>query len=332
MIGAIAASILFLAAPFADATPAPTASPAAAATPSPRNVGGSLSLFGGDYTLAAGEVRDGTVTVYGGSVEIEGTVTQDLRVYGGSVDITGTVGHDVAVYGGSVHLHEHGVVGHDVTVVGGSFDRDEGARVGHDVKQEGGAGFLPSLPGILPLPVLPQFVPFGGLRGFDFGFGIVFSIGVVLLALLLQVLLPAQVATTRDALEDRPFASLGFGCLTAVAGVLVSLLLGITVLLLPVSVAIAVAMGLAWLLGLAGAIALIGSRLTAALHVRADPVPTLLLGGALVAVLVNVPILGGIFGLVIGSMAVGAVVLTRFGTRPHPPAPPPRGVQSGGQP
>lgn len=321
MIAALLASgILFLAAPAADATPVPPSPPAAPTAPaSPTTVSGSLSIFGGDFTIPADEVRQGDVTIYGGSGDVLGTVTHDLRVFGGSVNVDGSIGHDVVIFGGSVHLGPHATVGHDVTAVGGSMDRDPGARVGHTVS-EGGfssdalAGFLPSL------PHLPHVQPF---RGFDLQFGLGVALGVVLLALLLQLFFPRQVATTRDALEERPFASLGFGCLTAVAGVLLAALLGVTVILLPASLAIAVAMTAGWLLGLTGAIVLIGQRLTGAFRLHLDPVPTLLLGGVLVAVLVNVPFLGGLFGLLIGSMALGAVVLTRFGTRPHPPAPPP---------
>jgi hypothetical protein len=67
---------------------------------------------------------------------------------------------------------------------------------------------------------------------------------------------------------------------------------------------------------------LVGERLTAALGWRVEPVATLLIGGLIVAVIVNVPLLGGLFGLVAGAMALGAAVLTRFGTRPAPAGPP----------
>jgi hypothetical protein len=310
----LAAGALLLAAPAVDTTPSPSAS----APPVTRSVGGSYSVFGGTFTLPAGERRDGNVSIYGGDADIQGTVTHDLRVYGGTATVDGEIGHDVVVLGGSVTLGPHAKVGHDVTVVGGAVDRDPGAQIGHAFVEGGiGGGDLPGLPGMPQLPEAPR------LGGLDLGLGIGLSIGVVLLALLVQLFFPAHLATTRDALEDRPLASLGFGCLTSIAGVLLAVLLGITVLLLPVSFAIAVAMGLAWLLGVAAAILLIGQRLAAALRLQIDPVTTLLLGGLLVAILVNVPILGGLVGLVLGAMALGAVVLTRFGTRPHPPYPPP---------
>jgi hypothetical protein len=309
MIGAfVAAGLLAVAAPTPPAPPTPSVSPAV--------VAGSLSFFGGEYTIPPNETRQGNVTVYGGDVDVQGRVTHDLRVFGGDVTIEGSVGHDVQIFGGSVHLGAQAVVGHDVAVLGGSLDRDPGARIGHDLVQGGFntdlvSGLVRAVP---PLPIL---------TGFDTPLRIGLSAGFLLLALLLQLLFPRQIATTRDALDERPFATLGLGCLTAVAGVLLAALLAVTVILVPLSLAIGVAIAAAWLLGLASLAVLLGERLTSMLHFRINPIPTLLIGGALVAVLVNVPFAGIAFALLIGSMALGAVVLTRFGTRPHPPVLPP---------
>jgi len=310
MIGAfVAAGLLAVAAPTPSTPPVtPPITPPVAAGP--------LTFFGGDYTIPANETRRGDVTVYGGNVDVQGTITHDLRVFGGDVTIEGSVGHDVMIFGGSVHLGAQADVGHDVVIFGGSLDRDPGARVGHEVVQGGlGRGLASGMP-----PALP---PLPGLTGIDTPLRVGLSAGLVLLALLLQLLFPRQIATTRDALDERPFATLGLGCLTAVAGVLLAALLAVTVILVPLSLAIGLAMTAGWLLGLAGLIALLGERLTAMLNFRINPVPTLLIGGVLVAVLVNVPYLGIVFALLIGSMALGAVVLTRFGTRPHPPVLPP---------
>jgi len=278
--------------------------------------GGSVSFFGGDFAIPANEVRHGDVTIYGGSGVIEGTVTHDLRVFGGSVQVDGRIGHDLVMFGGSVDLGPQAVVGHDVVVIGGALNRDPGAQVGHRVVEGSFSSDL--VTSALPaLPGLPPFV------GFDTTARVGLSAGLILLALLLQLLFPRQIATTRDVLDERPFVTLGLGCLTAVAGVLLAALLAVTVILVLASAAIAAAMVAGCLLGLAAVILLVGERLTAALHFRINPIPTLLLGGVLVAVLVNVPILGAVFGLLIGSMALGAVVLTRFGTRPHPTSTPP---------
>lgn len=294
--------------------PAPLAAPATASIA--RTVSGPANVFGGDFTVPANEVLDGNVTVYGGDVDVEGTVTHDVSVFGGSVTINGSVQHDVRMYGGNLQLGPHAAVGHDVSIVGGNLNRDPGARVGHAVRQTAGGDVTGSWPAFVGAPFPVPFLPF---HGFGLGFGLGLAGGVILLALLVHLFFPSQVETAREGVEERPLAALGFGCLTAVAGVLLAAFLGITIILLPVSLAIAVGMAAAWLLGLTAIAILIGQRLTAALNWRGDPVVALLLGGLLVAVLVNVPFLGGLVGLVAGSVAVGAAVLTRFGTRPAPP-------------
>lgn len=273
---------------------------------------GSVSFVGGDLTVPANQVRR-EVTIYGGSADVEGTVTHDVTVFGGSVQVDGQVGHDLTVFGGSVELGPGADVGHDVTVFGGSLTRDPAARVGHSVNDFDFAGGLAAG----ALPGLPGFV--GAVAGLRVSAAL-----VLLLALLLRFLFPRQIALTRDALDERPFVSLGLGCLTALAGVLLAALLAVTVILLPATAALALVLAAGSVLGLAGVIALIGQRLLAALRLQLGEIPELLIGGLLVVVLVNVPYVGAVFGLLIGSMALGAVVLTRFGTRPHPPSEVPR--------
>jgi hypothetical protein len=323
MIPALAAATLLFLAPVADTTPTPVASPSPEATAPAapgRVVNGPVSIFGGDFSIPANEVRDGDVNVYGGSVDVQGRVNHDVTVFGGDVNIDGQVGHDVTIFGGSVHLGPHASVGHDVSVVGGDLQRDPGATVGHRVTEgENTDAFGHFGRAFNGPPFRPPFSPAGGFNPFDIGSGLALAAGVVLLALLLHLFFPRQVATARAALEERPLATLGFGCLTAVAAVLLAGLLGITIILLPVSLAIVIGMAGAWLLGLTAIIVLVGQRLTGALNWRLDAVASLLLGGLLVAVLFNVPIIGGLAWLVAGAMAVGAAVLTRFGTRPAGP-------------
>jgi hypothetical protein len=310
----LAIAALFLAAP-AVATPADTEpSPASAA----RTITGSASVFAGNFSVAADEVREGDVTVFGGNVTIDGRVTHDVSVFGGNAVINGTVGHDLTMFGGNLRLGPHAVVGHDLSVIGGNLDRDPGAQVGHDVVQGGTSGGS-VLPSSWPWRAYGPFGPPGGFwPGFDFG--LVLSFGFVLLALLAYLFFPGQVATTREAFERRPLASLGYGCLTAIGGVLLAALLGITIILLPASLAIAIALVVGGLLGWAAFLTMLGQRLASAFNWRLDHVLAFLIAGALVAVVTNIPIVGGLFGLVVGSMALGAAVLTRFGTRPAPPS------------
>lgn len=332
MIAALAvAGALLIAAPSVDPSPTPAAdatpsasaaspSPAGTTTPAPSSLGnGSVRILGGRYTLPAGEVTD-NVQVIGGTARIEGTVTGDVVVLGGTVTIDGTVGHDVRVTGGTVHLGPNSRVGHDVSVVGGSVRRAPGSQVGHEVIENSSGGdfgdrfswpfsFNPPF-AFHPLPF--TFVPGLGL-----------AIAIVVIGVLIQAFFPRQLSSTSAALVDRPLVSLGVGCLTAIAGVMVAGLLAITILLIPGSFAVVLAMIGAFLFGWTAIVLAVGQRTMAALDWQGGPIWALVLGGVLAALVLSIPFLGGFVLIVGGACALGAVVLTRFGTRPATPGLPP---------
>ena len=319
MIAVLAAAVLFLGAPAAEPAPAPAAeaTPGATSTPA-RASNGSVSMFGSSYTLPAGEVRD-NVQVIGGSVRIEGTVTRDVTVIGGSATIDGTVGRDVLVTGGSVSLGPNSSVGHDVSVFGGSVSRTPGSKVGHDVLVTGGdedgtRSFFMWWP-------LAESFPFGGVP-FNFFPGLGLAVAIVLVGLVIHAFFPRQLSTTGAALVEQPLTSLGVGCVTVIAGGLVALLLAITILLILGSIAVMLAMMAAFLFGWTAIIMVVGQRIMERLDWKGGPIPALVVGGVLAALIFNLPFLGGLVLLLGGAFAMGAVVLTRFGTQPAGPLPP----------
>ena len=331
MIAALAvAGALLMAAPSADPSPTPAADAtpsASAASPSPdstttpapsRSSNGSFRILGGSYFLPAGQITD-SVEVTAGTARIEGTVTGDVVVVAGTATIDGTVGHDVKVTAGTVHLGPNSRVGHDVNVVAGSVRRAPGSQVGnHVIVNSSGGDFGDRFSG--PFSFNPPFA----LHPFPFVSGLGLAIAIVVIGILIQAFFPRQLSSTSAALVDRPVASLGVGCLTAVAGVLVAALLAVTVLLIPGSLAVVLAMIGAFLFGWTAIVLAVGQHVMTALDWHGGPIWALVLGGVLAALVLSVPFLGGLVLLLGGACALGAVVLTRFGTQPVAPWLPPR--------
>jgi hypothetical protein len=316
-------------APTPSSEPAPTTSPTTVPT---RSTGGSVHVFGSGFTLQAGEVRD-DVQVSGGPVRIDGTVKRDLIVFGGSATINGTVGHNVRVTGGSLTLGPNARVGHDVTVFGGSLNRDPGAVIGHDVIVNG-PGHHQSIGWSAPWSPVGGWGPFPWLGWwsspspfgppFDFIPGLGLAVAIVVIGLLIQSFFPQQLGTTGAVMVEQPLAALGVGCATAIAGVLLAILLAITFVLILGSVAIVLGMIAGFLFGWTAIVLLVGRRVMDAFDWHGGPVPALVVGGVLAALVLNVPFLNGVALLLGGALALGAVVLTRFGTRPPSPLSPPR--------
>jgi hypothetical protein len=314
-----------------------TATTAAAAGPSSGNAsdailaGGQSVTFGGDITVPAGETRQGDLVAFGGNITVDGTVTQDVVAIGGNVVINGTVGRDVASVGGSVTLGPHANVGRDVALAGGSLSRDPGAVVGRNVTYANRDFHFDGAPS---LAAFSHRNP-GGFGWGSLAFGVIIAIGIVLLGLVMLLFFPRQLLATSSTVEQRPLESLGLGCAGVVAGLALIVLFTITIIFIPISLALATAITIAWLFGWAAIFIVTGQRLLRTASRAQELVPALLLGGLLIGILANIPFLNFFVLLIGGSVALGAVIYSRFGTRPpslpligalvttnQPPAPP----------
>ncbi|HYM50897.1 MAG TPA: hypothetical protein VET65_10060 [Candidatus Limnocylindrales bacterium] len=272
---------------------------------------GDSVTFGGDITIPAGQTHQGDVVAFGGNITVDGTVTQDVVAIGGNVIVNGTVERDVASVGGSVTLGPHAVVGRDVALAGGSLTRAPGAVVGRNVT---------SASRNFTFNGAPYTSAFNNAHfGFGWGgfvFGVMIATGIVLLGLLLLLFFPRQLLVTGTTIEQRPLESFGLGCGGVIAGIALMVLFAITIIFIPVSLALATAITIAWLFGWAAIFVVTGQRLLRSANRREELVPALLLGGLLIGILANIPVVNFFVVLIGGSLALGAVIYSRFGTRP----------------
>ena len=307
---------------------------------------GDQVVVGDNFTLHAGETISGDLVVVGGNVTIEdgATITGNVVVIGGNVDIAGAVDHDVVVFGGNVTLISTAVVSGELATVGGTTARDPGAQVKGGERQGFGGGvsfpriFLPERFRVLD----PVFFLVRGV------FNVVFSaVAMGLLALVVVLFWPDQTARVSAAATTAPVASGGLGLLTLIA--VPTLLIAATVLTLfclsPLTFVGALIFAAAILFGWLALGMLVGARLTAALNLRnLSPAVSAGIGTLLFTLVANtigwvVPCVGWVVPVMLGAVGLGAVTLTRFGTRPYlpnlpaqpsQPAPPPPAPDAGG--
>jgi hypothetical protein len=315
-----------------------TASPALAQEDPPNGV-----VTWEDYTLEADERLEGDLVVLGGDVTVEeGSVVEgSVIVWNGSAMIAGTVVGDLVVSDGDIALEESAWVQGDVVC---TFNCDvtqvSGARVGGALIED------------LPLPELRGFdapirIP-DPVRVWEAGPGRVVNWMVRVLRTIASILVmavvaglvgliwPEQTERVAQTVARAPWHSVGLGVLVslgALVAVPILVLLALTICLAPASLLVALALAAVGLFGWIGIGALLGRRLLQALKAQAiTPMWSAALG-TLVLTLVSslldlVPCLGWLVGgvatFVLGSMGMGAVLLSRFGTSPYvghrPPA------------
>jgi len=314
---------------------------------------GDQVIFGRNLTLKAEETIQGNVIVFGGNVNLPASakIDGDLVVFGGNAGIDGTVTGDIGMIGGNITLGETAVVQGDIGLVGGRSNVTEGAKVNGRIENltEFGRDYGDYYDddewhGVAP-PVPPVFdgadfnTPGWSHRFFDFVTDIVSAIALLvvlgLISWLVATFMPEQIDSVSNTVIESAPISFGVGLLTAVVAAVMlipSLLLIITICLALIPIAGYVLLGVAGLFGWIVIGQIVGYRLLVATGQYAPNFAFSTMVGVIVLTLManmpvlgSIPCLGFIFNLIgflvlvlAGLTGLGAVILTRFGTRPYP--------------
>jgi cytoskeletal protein CcmA (bactofilin family) len=250
-------------------------------------------VFAGSVTVPRGE-RVGEVVVFSGRVTVNGVVTGDVVVLEGPVTVTGQVDGSVIAADGVVRLAESARVGGDV------FSSDSVlARPGAKVGGESRNGVRFSFEGPL--------VALGKLLG-----PIAVSVSVLLTGLALLFLAPRGADAIAEAMASAPLASVGWGLLVVIAVPVAAVALIISVLGLPLGLALFLSVGLWWLVGLTWAAWCAGRGLIRAPRARFK---AFLAGWAIVAAIGLVPILNAALWTLAPPLGVGAMLVAVWRSR-----------------
>lgn len=258
-------------------------------------VGGNLEASGGTI-LVAGTV-DGDVRVGAGSFELvdSGLIRGTLDVGAGSVRVDGEVGGDVRAAGDSVALGPNAAVGGEFRYDADEFTQDLDATVDGGVVQDSelsgnfdsGFGF----------PTLPWW--------FGSAYGVVVNL---LLGAVLLLIFPRFSTSIATRVVDKPATAGGIGLLTLIATPIALLLLAVTVIGLPISLA---GIGLfilgVWIATIYGEYAI--GRWAIGLLNRENRWLALLVGLIGFTIIGFIPIVGSLAGFVALLLGLGALVL-----------------------
>ena len=267
--------------------------------PSPALEAEDQVVLAGTVSVPQGE-RVGEVVVFSGSVDIRGLVTGDVVILEGPVTVTGQVNGSVIAADGVVRLAASARVGGDV-LASEPIRIRQGARVRGDVR--GDTRF--SLEA--PLAVL------GKLLG-----PVAIALSVLLTGLVLVWVAPTAADAVADALTVAPLASLGWGIVLALAVPVTAVALVVSVLGLPLGIALFLSFGLWWLVGLTWAAWCAGRGLVRTPRGR---ITAFTAGWAILAGVGLVPILNAAVWILSPVLGLGAMVVAvwhaRQGTGRH---------------
>ncbi|MCJ7717297.1 MAG: E3 binding domain-containing protein, partial [Anaerolineales bacterium] len=258
----------------------------------------------------------------------------DTVVLGGNVTSNGTINGNLVAMGGIVELLDQAQVNGDLTVLGGTFDQSDGAGISGNIITEENVPFEFTWPERVGLfdgnfPAL-QFQQLPFISASWFFFRILIWTG---LAILIALFTQDQAAVINRAAFGQPVMSIVAGLGVVFVAPLILIALIITILLSPVSLLGIFALIAAWVVGLVALSIEIGRKLAEALN-QSWPTPLMAgLGMFILSLFFNgfnqvVPCVGWLPRFVLGLWVLGAVTLTRFGTREYPDTDPMEQVDS----
>ena len=292
-----------------------------------QGLGDGPVIFGGSYTLKSGETLTNDILVFGGTVMIEegAEVYGDIVLFGGSLTINGEVNGEVALIGGAAILGEESLIDGDLTLISATLHRADGAEVTGEISysvagDNDGQIVIPQIPGVPEIPFVqqeplvlynnPLWVA-GGVLGRSFA--------MALLAMLVALFLAEPTKRVGEAITAQPAVAGGLGFLTVIFSPVVILVLMITVLLIPVGVVAILAIMAALLYGWIALGFEVGERFTKMINQEWQLPLTAAFGTWLLTIITAafdlIPCIGWLVPFLITTLALGGVIISRFGSQ-----------------
>ncbi|HKG38829.1 MAG TPA: polymer-forming cytoskeletal protein [Conexibacter sp.] len=245
----------------------------------------------------------GDVVAFDGPVRIAGHATGDVVAIGGPVRITGRVDGDVAAVSDRAVLAPTARVGGDLLYGDERPVVARGARVDGSIKDKNWADTLSS--------------PGWGLAG-PLVWWLAVTVSTLLIGVLLLLLAPRMLAAAERSAREHLWPAVGWGVLVAIALPLIAILALVTLVGIPLGVALLLSLVPLMLIAYVTSAWILGRRI---LKPGASPWLALLVGWGVLRLLALIPVVGFLVGLVATVVGLGALVVALWHARgPAEPA------------
>jgi len=290
------------------------------------SVGGELFASGGQVDLRPGAIVTGMARIYGATVTIDGRIGGTLRAAGQKVTINGEVQGDAFVDGGEIVLGPRARIGGVLSYASESeLKKAETAAVAGGITRRAVGGPAGQGAGRTPQPPGPGAFIAGGVVSF---------LALLACGAVFILLLPAFGGHAADRVRTSPWLALAVGFAMLVAVPVLAVLLFITLLGIPLGIAVLALYPVMLLAGFIVGVLFIAARLAAALRKQEPARPGASVAWFALALLLvvlagAVPLAGGIAVGLLSLAGIGALVLEIYRRRhkaqpaPHAAVDPP---------
>lgn len=253
-------------------------------------------LFGSTVSVEAGDVLCGDVTIVGGTVSIQGLVRGSILAFGSNILLNGGVSGNIRLFGGSIRFGTRSYVLGNVNLYGSRVDGEKEVRIDgtyDDHSKNGG---------------------FFGLGAFNLP--IWFLLIMLPLGLLYTRFFPEHIVFISAAMKNQTRRSLMIGLLSALLAPAILLILIALIISIPLALIVLLVLVIAWTAGTIALCWMLGEQVIRAFTTRPSTRYLQVIAGVvMLAVFIALPFIGWIVFLGTGIVGIGAVFLSRFGTR-----------------
>ncbi len=281
-------------------------------------------VLGQSFTLKENQMLNGDLAVIGGTATLQpgSQVNGDIALIGGILEINGRVSGDIQAIGGTVTLNQNAVIEGSFYNYGSNLKQMEGSRIeGSQISN------LPfnfnfrnkDIPNTIFSPMEAARKTTGFITKFLWSILQIIAMGG--LAMLVLLIAPKSTERISTAIGKQPFTHWAIGLLTIFAIPAVILVCIVTIIFIPLGLigimALTVAIFYGWIaLGYE-----VGKRLFGP-HANLSPALIAGFGTIILSVVARVlgaiPCVGWLLVTTLSMFGLGAIVLTRVGTRDYP--------------
>ena len=254
--------------------------------------------FGAAVVIDYNMVECGNLTTFGGTVAINGEVQGNVVAFNSEIVIAGTVDGNIELYGGSVTLQNGSHVHGEIHLYGGHFTQAQGLKPESSV--------------IDRTKNLDWLISANDSFRFSFWSLVLW----VAIGVLLTSFFPEHVMLVRTTVVNKTQRSLVIGLLSISLAPPVLIVLVALVLSIPLAIIVGLILVVAWGLGTVAVGWHIGDYVVGKLVPQHNTRLVQIVVGMTVLVLAgSLPYIGWLISIGTGVLGLGAVFLSRFGTR-----------------
>ncbi len=255
-------------------------------------------VYGQTVTVKKGDVVCGDLTLFGGEAIIHGEVDGDVIAFGGNVVVDGTITGDITVYGGNLASRPGTSIDGDIRICGGHWVETVNVTLHGSV--------IDCATGIQTV--------IANSTGTVFRFWSVLIWSII--GALLTLFLPEHVVIVRATIKNKARRSFMLGLLSLLLAPIILTVLIALIVSLPLAIFLVIVLGIGWVLGTVAIGRMVGEYI---LHLCApqqnNALLQVVLGLVVLTLISSLPYIGWIVSIGGGMLGLGAVLLSRFGTR-----------------